>query len=76
MQLAENVNGARAVWWLQPGNVTGRGSSHSDKMAGDQNVALRVRIWNYCHQSSDSSLCWQWSHVFRIKTLCCWAGRP
>jgi hypothetical protein len=57
MQLAENVNGARAVSWLQPGNVTGRGSGHSDKMAGDQNVALRVRIRSYCHQNSDSSLC-------------------
>jgi hypothetical protein len=56
MQLAENVNGARAVSRLQPGNVTGRGSSHSDKMAGDQNVVLRVRIWNYCHQNSESSL--------------------
>jgi hypothetical protein len=57
MQLAENVNGARAVSWLQPGNVTGRVSRRSDKMEGDQNVALRVRIRNYCHQNSESSLC-------------------
>ena len=57
MQLAENVNGARAVSCLRPGNVVGRGSSHSDKMAGDQNVALRVRIWNYCHRNSERSLC-------------------
>jgi hypothetical protein len=56
MQLAENVNGARDLSWLKPGNVTGRGSHHSDKMAGDENVALRVRIWNYCHQNSESSL--------------------
>jgi hypothetical protein len=56
MQLAENVSGARAVSWLKPGSVTGRGSHHSDKMAGDQNVALSVRIWNYCHQDSESEL--------------------
>jgi hypothetical protein len=35
MQLAENVNGARAVSWLKPDNVTGRVSIHSDKMADD-----------------------------------------
>lgn len=76
MQLAENVNDARDISCLQPGNVTGSGSSHSDKMAGDKNISLRVPIWNYCHQNMESSLCWQWSHVFRSKTLCRWAGRP